>query len=144
MNEYNEDEGFDEEKFREVLEEYKDQDENNDWAKQFKEESLENVLKRDEIFPTLQPRLNAVYEATLLSNPKKIKTKHGEGYAVNIDYNGLKMNMYCPNSFLFNLEAQRQRKGLTFSELIGKKIVFQKAKGILDGREVNLMTVQIK
>ena len=119
-------------------------EEMEDWESQFKEESYENVWKQGDIFPNLYPRLNAVYNAKLLTRPKAIKTKFGVGYVCELEYNGLHMSYYCSNSFTFNLGVQKRLKKLTNRGMIGRDIVFQKTEQMVKGQKANVTVVQIK
>jgi len=120
------------------------EEEIQDWESQFPEQSFENVLKQGEIYPNLYPRLNAMYNARLMTVPREIKTKFGVGYVVELEYNGLHMSLYCSNSFLFNLGCQRRLKKLTYKGLVGRDIVFQKTEQMVKGQKANVTVVQIK
>jgi hypothetical protein len=119
-------------------------EEDDSWEEQFKEESFQSVLQQEEIYPQLKPRKNAVYEAKLLTLPKKITTKHGTAYVIDLEYQGMRYSMYTPKSFLFNLAVQKRRNNLESEDLIGKKIAFQKTPQKTEHGTANMYTVQIK
>lgn len=120
-----------------------DQDNEDSWEHQAPKTSVEKFLKAGVIYPTLKPRVNAVYEVQILSLPKAfISKKFGKGYSMNIIYQGMKMNLICSKSFLFSLKCEKERLKLKSEEIPGMKLIFQKSEGAT--KLENYTTVQFK
>ena len=112
------------------------------WEKEFEEQSINNVLAQEEIYPKFIPRLNAIYTVSIQTLPEYISKI--DSYVMDIDNNGMRQTMYCNRSFLFGLKTQKERKNLKSSQLIGREMVVQKAMGTIKGKKVPLMRVQLK
>lgn len=115
-----------------------------EWETLMEERSIENVLAKEEIFVTLQVRTGAVYKVVIVENPKVFTNKKGEKqYSMLVNYNGMIHQLYTPNSFLFWYTVLRRRANLKPSEMIGRKIVFQKTKQLgKDKKYYNMFSVQ--
>jgi len=95
----------------------------------FKEGSIDKASEQGEIYPTLTPELDKVYNATIKSEPKAITTKLGDAWSLDMDIDGMTMSMIIPSSFRFHLAVICKREGLTPKALIGKDIAFVKSVG---------------
>ena len=106
------------------------------WA-QFPKESMEKVKKAGYILPELKFRKGASYSIILLETPKEVKTDKGTFFVAKVDDREMIKNCKCNASFRFSLDAEKEKLGLSYAELVGKRLIVQK-------NESGMVSVQIK
>ncbi|KKM96552.1 hypothetical protein LCGC14_1176980 [marine sediment metagenome] len=99
--------------------------------------SVKEMLKVGRIYPNIKPRLNAVYEVQVLSQPNEFDSKaYGTAYSLVVLHDGMKKSIVLAKSFRIQLKVEMIRAKLVnnenepdFKKLIGKILTFQKTLG---------------
>lgn len=98
-----------------------------DYTTLFRKEKIDNVLSLPPIPPVLNLRINAIYEITIVQNPKKVQGKDSELYPMIVAYNDMRMTLYCSKSLLFAMTIIKKRNKL--DSLKGRTLLLQKTQG---------------
>jgi tRNA-binding EMAP/Myf-like protein len=119
-----------------------------DFLKDIKDESLEASVKAGDILPRLEIDFQKVYKVKVVSGYNSFKTEYGQTFALNVEYEGMKMSVIAPISFRFQVASAMIRKGMdeTKSEqLIGKNLFIRKVIGdTKQFKNATLYNVQIE
>ena len=130
----------------------KEADKNGIWS-DIDDKSIDNMLKAGRIYPSLKPRLNAVYSVEVIGIPKSFDSKaYGIAHSIDIFYESMYRSIVLAKSFRQQLKAEMIREKLVdkknepdFQKLIGKTLKFQKTLGNTKTMEnVPLYSVQIE
>jgi hypothetical protein len=136
---------------KEILDLQDNSDEVPEWAKQFKQESVNKMTEFD-FNPQLNLELNKVYVVVILEPPFNPKDKNGKPieidgnkmYKMIVDFDGMIFDLLCSNSMLFKMEVHRKKNNWTEKDFAGKVIALQKTIGKINGKKANLIEIQFK
>ena len=126
-------------------------DKDNIW-KDITDESVKAMLKAGRIYPSLKPRLDAVYVVEVIGIPKEFDSKaYGIANSIDIIYNEMKRSIVLSKSIRQHLRVEMLREKLVnddnepdFNKLIGQTLTIQKTIGNTKTmKNVELYSVQI-